>query len=93
MSYVWNGPFWATDHVQGICGVVLAISSYLKKFVTALGSELRNCVWITMLFQERLLDFFSMYTPNLIFTRMFICTWMETSHLDVKWIIGGDFVR
>jgi hypothetical protein len=66
MSYVWNGSFWATDHVQGRGGVVLAISSYLQSFVTSLGSDLSNCcVWITMLFQKRLLCFCFVYAPNL----------------------------
>lgn len=30
MSYVWNGPFWNTDHSQGGGGVVLAICPYLQ---------------------------------------------------------------
>jgi hypothetical protein len=45
MSYVWNGPLWATDHDQGGGGMVLAMPPYLQSFVTSFGSNPSNrCV-------------------------------------------------
>jgi exonuclease III len=55
MGYVCNDSFWATYHVQGRGGVVLAILSYFYSFISTLGSDLRNCcMWIVILSQERL---------------------------------------
>ena len=91
MSYIQNGPFWATYHDQGR-GVVLAISPYLKKCITTSRRDPSTCcVWITLLFQERLLGFCSIYAPNSSSKHTQICTRLESSLTYVEWILGGDF--
>ena len=82
MSYVRNGPFWADDHDQGGGGAMLAISPYLQSFVMASWSDPSNhCVGITLLVQERLLGFFSIYAPNPESERTQLWTWLESSQV------------
>ena len=82
MSYVTNGPFWARDHDQGGGGVVLAISPYLQNFVMASWSDPSNhCVRITLLVQERLLGFFSIYAPKSKSECTQLWTWLESTQV------------
>jgi hypothetical protein len=64
-SYCWNGPFWATDHLQGSEGMVLFLSPHLQCFVVDYGRDPKDqCVWIALLVQDILLGFCAMYAPT-----------------------------
>ena len=72
-------------------GVVLAISTYLQSFVISYGrGPNNNYVQITLLVQERLISFCSIYAPNSSVEYSIIWSWL-TSLPDAEWVIGGDF--
>ena len=71
---------------------MLAISPYLTIFVIAFGSDPnKHYVLITILVQETLLGFRSIYAPNSSSDRTQFWTWLESSLPNVEWILGGDF--
>jgi hypothetical protein len=70
------------------CAEVLARATFLN---ITFGYDPNNrCLWITMLIQERLLGFCSLYAPNLKSATLNLCNWMTSSLLDVEWIVGGN---
>ena len=73
---------------SGYMGVVICMSPYPQN-----SSPDKRYVWVTIFFQERLLGFFSIYSPNLSFSRSYLWDWMASSLPDADWIVGGDFNR
>ena len=48
-------------------------------------------MWVTLLLQERLLGFCSIYAPNSSLAHSHLWDLMASYLPDVDWIVGGDF--
>lgn len=83
--------FLHTNH-DGVGGIVLGLASWLAKKVVAIGSNPNNCCgWATVIINDTVIGFCSIYAPNSPIERTYLWEWIRLHLPNAQWIIGGNF--